>query len=302
VITIIIPAYNAGPYIQETLESALQQSGAVREVILVDDGSPDDTSARIEPYRSRVRCLRQENQGVSAARNLGAQQAKTDWLLFLDADDRLFPGALTPVVNGLKESDGVVFGNVRDLGGDGGGIRGAHFREGAPPAGALGCFWKSFIITPGAALVRRDVHHAIGGFKPFQPVEDRMYWMQAGMVANFRHVNVDMVEKRDVPTSASADRAKGLVSGFLAQIAFLDWCREQGHPLAGFECDPARLLEHSLRKARRYHSLEGVDRLLEEGRRLQLSSGAIRWSACLRHWDRLLSRTGRKTAGNRSAR
>jgi len=86
-VSVVIPAYNAGAYIAETLESALGQTYAHREIIVVDDGSTDDTPRRVEPYVGQIRYIRQENAGEGGARNAGLRVATGDYIAFLDADD-----------------------------------------------------------------------------------------------------------------------------------------------------------------------------------------------------------------------
>jgi len=86
-VSVIIPAYNAGAYITETLESALGQTYPHREVIVVNDGSTDDTERRVEAYRRHIRYLRQEHAGEGRARNVGLRAATGDYIAFLDADD-----------------------------------------------------------------------------------------------------------------------------------------------------------------------------------------------------------------------
>lgn len=85
--SVIIPVYNQSEYLGTAIESALSQTYPAYEVIVVDDGSTDGSSAVAQSYGHRVRYLRQDNAGVSAARNLGAEAATGDWLAFLDADD-----------------------------------------------------------------------------------------------------------------------------------------------------------------------------------------------------------------------
>jgi glycosyltransferase involved in cell wall biosynthesis len=94
VVSVIIPAYNSAPYIRETLESVLSQTHPPLEVIVVDDGSSDDTAAIVQSYNGRVRLLQQEHRGVSAARNLGIRQAQGDYVAFLDSDDLWLPEKL----------------------------------------------------------------------------------------------------------------------------------------------------------------------------------------------------------------
>jgi len=86
-ISVIIPAYNYARYLNQAIESVLGQTLSPHEVIVVDDGSTDDTATVLAAYRERVCVLRQPNQGVAAARNYGARTATGELLAFLDADD-----------------------------------------------------------------------------------------------------------------------------------------------------------------------------------------------------------------------
>lgn len=86
-ISVIIPAYNAGKYLNEALDSVFAQQYIPMEVIVIDDGSTDETRTLIESYGSAVRYFYQENQGIGAARNTGVRLAEGDYLSFLDADD-----------------------------------------------------------------------------------------------------------------------------------------------------------------------------------------------------------------------
>lgn len=91
-VSIIIPCYNAGPWLAETLQSALAQTWPEKEVILVDDGSTDKSPEIACSFERRgVRVLRQSNRGAAAARNAGLAVARGDWIQFLDADDLLAP-------------------------------------------------------------------------------------------------------------------------------------------------------------------------------------------------------------------
>ena len=89
-ISIIIPAYNAAGFIRDCLSSV----GTVAETVVVDDGSTDGTGAVVARDFPSVRLLRQENAGVSAARNAGIRQASGEYIAFVDADDTLYEGAV----------------------------------------------------------------------------------------------------------------------------------------------------------------------------------------------------------------
>ncbi len=92
--SVVIPAYNAAATLSRAIESVLAQRWPAHEIIVVDDGSADDTAAGVSRFGTAVRLIRQSNSGVSLARNAGAAAATGDWLAFLDADDYYTPDRL----------------------------------------------------------------------------------------------------------------------------------------------------------------------------------------------------------------
>jgi glycosyltransferase involved in cell wall biosynthesis len=93
-ISVIIPAYNAAAYIERALQSILNQTRAADEILVINDGSTDNTADILRRYESRIRIIEQANAGVSAARNTGIRSANGDWIAFLDADDEWLPEKL----------------------------------------------------------------------------------------------------------------------------------------------------------------------------------------------------------------
>lgn len=98
-VSVIIPTYNYGRFLAESIDSVLAQTLPAHEVIVVDDGSTDDTPAVAARFGGRIVYHRQANRGVSAARNLGIDRATGDWLAFLDADDMWEPVKLERVAS-----------------------------------------------------------------------------------------------------------------------------------------------------------------------------------------------------------
>ncbi len=94
-VSVIIPTYNCGHFNTEAVDSVLAQTIAPTQIIVIDDGSTDDTATRLQPYLARgVTYLQQKNAGVSAARNHGLRLATSDFIAFLDADDVWHPQKL----------------------------------------------------------------------------------------------------------------------------------------------------------------------------------------------------------------
>ncbi|QBQ54484.1 glycosyltransferase family A protein [Nitrosococcus wardiae] len=92
--SVIIPVYNGADTLPRALQSVLEQTYSPFEIIVVDDGSTDETAEVVRRFGDQIRYFRQENKGVSAARNAGAKAASGDWLAFLDADDWYYPDRL----------------------------------------------------------------------------------------------------------------------------------------------------------------------------------------------------------------
>jgi glycosyltransferase involved in cell wall biosynthesis len=105
-ITAVIPTYNRGHIVGRAIESVLAQEYPPSEIILVDDGSLDNTRNTIESYGESVRYVYQTNAGVSVARNRGVKEAKFEWIAFLDSDDYWRPDHLKRMVNAIGATQG----------------------------------------------------------------------------------------------------------------------------------------------------------------------------------------------------
>lgn len=102
-VSAIIPAYNEVSRISRAIESILRQTCPIDEILVIDDGSQDGTVDAVRACGEKVRCLQQPNQGPSAARNNGIQQARSEWVAFLDADDEWLPEHIANAQRILKE-------------------------------------------------------------------------------------------------------------------------------------------------------------------------------------------------------
>jgi hypothetical protein len=162
--TVVIPCYNTGSFLRDAIESVLSQTYQSTELIVVDDGSSDDTSAVASSYPC-IRLIRQRNQGVSAARNAGLSQSRGEYVVFLDADDRLLPDALEVGVRSLESRPACAFssGQIRLADESGSFLRipEPHCIE---QDHYLTLLKYCYIWTPSAVMFRAAVLRSVGGF------------------------------------------------------------------------------------------------------------------------------------------
>ncbi len=175
-VSVIIPTYNYGRFLRDAIDSALAQTYRPIEVIVVDDGSTDDTPQVLATYGERIRVIRQDNRGVGAARNSGAAAARGEYLAFLDSDDILKPQSLEREIARFvaDPSLGLVHCAAESVDGDGkllsvslNGMEGWVATE-------LLRLDREVIGTPGSGImVPKRVAAEIGGYdESLQPSED----------------------------------------------------------------------------------------------------------------------------------
>ncbi|HSL43692.1 MAG TPA: glycosyltransferase [Anaerolineales bacterium] len=167
--SIVIPCYNQARFLGEAIESALAQTYPRLEIIVVDDGSTDDTAIVAARYPN-VHYVRQMNQGLAAARNTGLRESHGEVLAFLDADDRLLPEAVEHGVAHLLNSPGHAFvsGRYRYIGEDGK-ILNEYHQEPAEPDSYAAFLRGNYIGMHATVAYRRAVIEAEGGFDPSLP-------------------------------------------------------------------------------------------------------------------------------------
>jgi glycosyltransferase involved in cell wall biosynthesis len=166
-VSVIIPVFNGETYIVEAIESVLNQTYPSLELIVVDDGSTDDTQRILKDYHSRLRCVSQQNSGVSAARNYGLRLARGEYIVFLDADDVLLPTKLTNQVACLdREPDvGSVHSGWHLIDAQGEYIETVEPWHDAPHLDLeTWLIWCPFYLP--AMMFRRHWLESVGGFDP----------------------------------------------------------------------------------------------------------------------------------------
>lgn len=210
-VSVIVPAFNAAGFIGEALDSALQQTHPVAEIIVVDDGSSDATCDIVRRFGGRIRLERQANQGAAVARNRGAALATGDWLAFLDADDLWLPGKTAQQLAIAGDEAGLVYSDRYNIG----------TLEGLPPIqGDLqpmvdGDVFESLldanVITTSTVMMRTSIFRALGGFSEdphLPPAEDWDLWLRVAERHAIRVVRQPLVQYRLHPSGVSRNVAR----------------------------------------------------------------------------------------------
>lgn len=276
-LSIIIPAYNAEEFVGATIQSALNIIQTALEVIVIDDGSTDQTPDICTSFGDKIRYQRVENGGVSRARNTGAAMASGEWLLFLDADDLLLPEGPALLLDAARATaSGVAYGMVheRQEPPKAPRITGMGYAEGQPPFPAIQNYGRCAIITPGSAIIRKDLHGRIGGFvSGYEPMEDRDYWIKAGMLESCAFADAVVLDKIWRPVSAGKMHEKRIWNGWSSRIALQEWCSEHGVTWPEIlPRDSKTLLERAVNEAVYYKCWGLVGRLLEECRKAKVQT------------------------------
>ena len=187
-VSVVVPAFEAARFLDEAIGSIRTQTHAVDEVVIVDDGSTDETLAiahRLAATWTAVRVIAQENRGPSAARNAGLSEVEGDLVTFLDADDRMVSDRIAAQVGYLHahpEID-VVFGQKQDELEPGAVAPVAHADR---PAGAR----PDYVIS---MMVRREALERVGGFDPERRLSEEYDWLSRATAAGFRFAVIEQV-------------------------------------------------------------------------------------------------------------
>jgi glycosyltransferase involved in cell wall biosynthesis len=161
-VSVVIPCYKQADLLGEAIESVLAQHHARHEVVVIDDESPDNPGAVAAGY-SNVRCIRQRRQERSAARNRGLEECRGEFVVFLDADDRLLPNHFTSCLEAFHQNPdlALVCGDYRWLGG----VGTWHVHDCRPrPDHYASLLRTNFIGALHAVMFRREVLMNVGGF------------------------------------------------------------------------------------------------------------------------------------------
>lgn len=198
-VSVVLPVYNRAGWVARAVESVLAQTYTNFELLVVDDGSTDDTRRVLEGFGSRIRLLEQLHAGAEAARNFGVAHARGVFVAFIDSDDVWHPDRLSRQLPLFRRAEvGLVFGNaalvdyrrtspVR--------LKRTFFDRVRPSRGhvtedlARGCF-----VPFSSVLVRRELLVGAGGFTPGRVAADYLKWVELSVAWEFDYVEAPVFE------------------------------------------------------------------------------------------------------------
>lgn len=226
-ISVIIPTYNCATYLPDAIQSILDQSRTDVEIVVVDDGSTDNTPDAVASFNGDIVYHRQSNAGVSVARNTGIDLSRGDYIAFLDADDRWYPDKLAVQLEILERSPGIagVFSDFSLADQDGKIQKDRYIKEEYSVFRTFGLDWDSIFpasipcdsaaayggdifpslfrgnfIKTSSLLLRRSAALSVGGFTPNRTTqEDYEYFLKLASQYPLAYADRPLLFKRRRP-------------------------------------------------------------------------------------------------------
>jgi glycosyltransferase involved in cell wall biosynthesis len=270
-VSVIIPTYNRGWTIKEAIESVFVQDTGDYELIVVDDGSTDNTPDILRSYGEDITVIRQSNKGVSAARNTGIAASSGQLLAFLDSDDLWLPGKLSRQVDFFSTNHESVINQTQELwirNGKRVNPKKRHHKF----AGMI--FERSLalcLVSPSAVMIRKNLFETVGGFDESLPAcEDYDLWLRVSCRYPVELIDIPLIIKRgghhdQLSRAAGLDkyRIKALVKILESRLLSISQYRAAAGTLRG-KC---RIYADGCRKRGRDDEAQYYERLAESYRR-----------------------------------
>jgi len=261
-VSVIVPTHNRCQFVAEAVDSVLGQRGCSFELIVIDDGSTDETRLALESRREALRYVHQLQRGAAAARNAGVRLARAKWLAFLDSDDLWQPDKLRTQLAFHEQNPGLRISQTEEIWVRNG-VRVnpcAHHRK---PQGDI--FVPSLarcLVSPSAVMLHREMFDAMGGFDESLPVcEDYDLWLRIASRAPVGLVAEPLVIKRgghaDQLSRAYWGMDRFRVAVLLKLLARGELTRAQRLAVVGVLVEKCAILAQG---ARRRHRDEEADR------------------------------------------
>ncbi len=197
-VSVIIPAFNRFPMLCEAIESVLGQTDSDFELIVVDDGSTDETGSIREIYKDRLHYIYQENRGASAARNRGTADAGGDLISFLDSDDLWLPGKIEVQKALMEKNPEILISYTEEIWYR----RGVRVNPGKKHAKFSGWIFEKClplcIISPSSVMIQKKLFERVGGFDEALSVcEDYDLWLRISKDVPVHLIEESLIIKRN---------------------------------------------------------------------------------------------------------
>ena len=196
-VSVVIPTYNRAWIVAEAVLSVLSQVDVAFELIVVDDGSTDNTEEILKPFKNSLLYIKQDNKGVSAARNKGVENAKGALIAFLDSDDYWLPGKLKHQILPFIEKPSEMINQTDEIW-IRNGVRVNPKVKHKKPSGAI--FFHSLhlcLVSPSAVMMRKTLFHEMNGFDESLPAcEDYDLWLRISQKYTVSLIDKQLIVKR----------------------------------------------------------------------------------------------------------
>jgi glycosyltransferase involved in cell wall biosynthesis len=238
-VSVVVPAFNAAATIEETLQSIAQQTYRNLDVIVVDDGSSDDTAMLVRRHGAhdpRFRVISQPNGGVASARNAGVRASRGEFIAFIDADDLWHPTKIAKQIAALLSGGpetALVYSPFRMID-SAGHVIGSPHKYGVNGWVLHRHFHTNLVGNGSALLIRKRVLEEFGGFDPWlrsqdaEGCEDLLLQLRIAEHYRFGEVSEYLVGYRRLPGNMSSNVDQMIRSGILAVSKALSECRVPG--------------------------------------------------------------------------
>jgi glycosyltransferase involved in cell wall biosynthesis len=212
-VTVVIPTYNQAQYLGDAINSVLAQSYTDYEIIIVDDGSIDDTKQVVGKFGSFLKYIFQSNKGLAGSRNTGIREANGDYVAFLDSDDKWCPEFLTTMVSLASEHPDatVLYCGASYIDTNGRVLPQPSTISYIPPAKMYKSLLRSNMLIPSSILIKRSSAIVAGLFDiSFRRLQDWEFWLRLSKAGHiFMGANTCMVHYRLHNNNLSWDTAGG---------------------------------------------------------------------------------------------
>ena len=196
-VSVIIPTYNRGWILKEAVESILTQDYKDFELIVVDDGSTDNTSEVLAPYGNDIRIFFQKNKGVSAARNRGITEASGQYIAFLDSDDLWLPRKLSTQINFFNQMPDALICQTEEIWIRNGRRVNPKKRHKKLSGMIFEPSLELCLVSPSAVMIRRSLFDRVGEFDVTLPAcEDYDLWLRISCRFPVHLIDTPLIIKR----------------------------------------------------------------------------------------------------------